>query len=256
MFQLSIITINFNNREGLSKTIDAVLSQKTKEVEFIVIDALSEDGSQELLKAKEKEFDQLVIEKDAGIYDGMNKGIRLAKGAYIVFVNSGDQICNLKSMLKVLEGGADCYYGNTEIAYSNGFERLDKSGEIKDLWKGLPFVHQSLIVRRELLEKNPFDLSYKYCSDYELVCRLYVQKAAFKKIDFTFSKVEAGGLSDERRVEATKEVAIVSDYFFQLTADQKAYFEERNRKGARAQKIKKILPPFLVRLGLRLKYRK
>ena len=88
--KLSIITINYNNREGLKKTINSVINQTFRDFEYILIDGGSEDGSKEIILQHEAQFSYWRSEKDHGIYNAMNKGILAAKGDYLLFLNSGD----------------------------------------------------------------------------------------------------------------------------------------------------------------------
>lgn len=90
--KLSIITINFNNRDGLQRTINSVLSQSFKDFEWIVIDGGSTDGSRNLLEIYKKYFSYWCSEPDKGVYNAQNKGISVAKGEYMSFMNSGDII--------------------------------------------------------------------------------------------------------------------------------------------------------------------
>lgn len=88
--KLSIITINYNNREGLRKTIESVVAQTTREFEYIVIDGGSTDGSVDVIKEFSDYIDYWVSEPDKGIYNAMNKGVKVAHGDYCQFLNSGD----------------------------------------------------------------------------------------------------------------------------------------------------------------------
>ena len=88
--KLSIITVNLNNRDGLKKTIDSVISQTFKDFEWIVIDGGSTDGSRELIEQYVNHFAYWVSEPDKGVYNAMNKGVKKAKGEYLQFLNSGD----------------------------------------------------------------------------------------------------------------------------------------------------------------------
>ena len=92
--KLSIITVNLNNRDGLQKTIDSVISQTFKDFEWIEIDGGSTDGSKELIEQYAEHFSYWVSEPDKGIYNAMNKGIKVAKGKYLLFLNSGDGLCD------------------------------------------------------------------------------------------------------------------------------------------------------------------
>ena len=90
--KLSIITINYNNKNGLQKTIDSVISQTFKDFEWIIIDGGSTDGSKELIEKYSQHITYWVSEPDKGIYNAMNKGIKVAKGEYLFFLNSGDYL--------------------------------------------------------------------------------------------------------------------------------------------------------------------
>ena len=115
MAKISIITINYNDKYGLSRTIDSVLNQTYEDFEYIVIDGNSNDGSKEILKNHDLSIDYWVSEPDSGIYNAMNKGIRVAKGDYLLFLNSGDYLCDndtIHNVAKEIDGGKDLYYGN------------------------------------------------------------------------------------------------------------------------------------------------
>jgi len=94
MFNLSIITVNLNNEVGLSKTIESVQNQTYRDYEYIIIDGGSIDGSLNILNEYSQIFTHWVSEPDSGIYDAMNKGIKFAKGEWIIFMNSGDFFAN------------------------------------------------------------------------------------------------------------------------------------------------------------------
>ena len=112
--KLSIITINFNNRNGLEKTIESVTSQTCKDFEWIIIDGGSTDGSRELVEKKQKYITYWCSEPDSGIYNAMNKGIKKAKGDYCFFLNSGDRLHDKDVMMNVLGelDGTDFVSGN------------------------------------------------------------------------------------------------------------------------------------------------
>src|SRR6476661_6946695 len=99
---LSVITINLNNRQGLSDTIKSVSGQTFRDFEFIVVDGDSTDGSKEVIKLNEKIITSSLSEKDSGIYDAMNKGIRRASGDYLLFLNSGDTLVSDDTLKNVV----------------------------------------------------------------------------------------------------------------------------------------------------------
>ena len=96
--KLSIITINYNHKEGLLKTIKSVVNQTYHDIEYIVIDGGSTDGSKEYIESKQEYINQWVSEKDHGVYNAMNKAIRMAQGEYCIFMNSGDHFFSSQSL--------------------------------------------------------------------------------------------------------------------------------------------------------------
>ena len=132
--RLSIITINRNNAEGLEKTVKSVAAQTYKEFEYVVIDGASTDGSVEVIKLHESEFAHLrwVSEPDKGIYNAMNKGLRMATGDYIQILNSADCLASedvTERMLAALEklGAPSILYGNMVKCFPDGHRVVDKS---------------------------------------------------------------------------------------------------------------------------------
>jgi glycosyltransferase involved in cell wall biosynthesis len=124
--KLSIITINYNNADGLQKTIKSVISQTFKNFEYIIIDGHSSDKSIDVIKENENYFAYWCSEKDRGIYDAQNKGIQKAKGDYLLFLNSGDCLENEKVLEKVfaLTPKEDLLYG--ELIFDFGRTTLNK----------------------------------------------------------------------------------------------------------------------------------
>ena len=113
MKQVSIITVNYNDKEGLQRTINSVKPLKFRDFEHIIIDAASTDGSVELIKANQDRFSYWVSEKDEGIYDGMNKGIAQANGKYVLFLNSGDYLISKDALSYIFdELNQDFLYGH------------------------------------------------------------------------------------------------------------------------------------------------
>lgn len=115
--KISVITINYNNRQGLEKTLKSVVSQSFKNFEYIVIDGDSTDGSKDSIENYASEIEYWVSEPDSGIYNAMNKGIEAAKGEYLLFLNSGDEFYETSSLEKAIPylNGEDIIYGNLEI---------------------------------------------------------------------------------------------------------------------------------------------
>ena len=117
---LSIITINYNNRDGLRKTIESVIAQSCKDFEFIIIDGASTDGGVDVLKEYDRHIDYWSSTPDNGVYNAMNKGVKIARGRYCIFMNSGDTFHDedvIKNAIGQLqEDGADVVTGGTWLS--------------------------------------------------------------------------------------------------------------------------------------------
>ena len=202
----SIIIVSLNTKEKLRNTLESIYRQKNfpKKYEIIVIDGMSIDGTQEeILNAKNK-IDKLIIEKDSGIYDAMNKGIKYANGEWIIFLNSGDLFCNndvLKKIYSYKLSDNDVIYGDT-IVNNNEFNYRINAKLFNKNSINMPFCHQSSFVKSHLLKKYNFDLKYKICSDFNFFIKIKKKEKIFKKINLIISTVEAGGLSDKNRLIA------------------------------------------------------
>ena len=186
--KLSIITINLNNREGLQKTIESVISQTFRDFEWIVIDGGSTDGSAELIKQYAAHFAYWVSESDKGIYNAMNKGIRQAKGEWLQFLNSGDQLYEETTLQKVFakEYNADVIYGNAK--------GINKNGSITDrilpdilaysyLYGGWSISHQASYFKRNLFDNNLYNERFRIVSDCEYCLNLILRGCRFEHIN-------------------------------------------------------------------------
>jgi putative colanic acid biosynthesis glycosyltransferase len=172
--RISVITVNLNNGAGLEKTIRSVISQRNVSVEYIVIDGGSVDGSREIIKEYEPQIATWISERDCGPYDAMNKGIGLAKGEWISFMNSGDVFYSPDSLAGIIQhlrkDVFDAVYGDSLADYGN-FKVYRKARPFEELWKGMVFSHQALLLRASILKIERFDTSYTKIADYDLVIR-------------------------------------------------------------------------------------
>lgn len=212
--KLSIITINKDNLVGLKKTMASVLSQSYKDFEYIVVDGASTDGSVDVMKEYEKRiqtekiFIHAISERDAGIYDAMNKGVRKSVGEYVLMLNSGDYLLNervLESILPDLDG-TDIVQGNTVSLYE-GNERINRGygkSDINfiDVQQGR-FLHQASFCRKILFDKfGYFDVSYKIDGDTVFYVKtLGYGDASFKYVDLNIAYFDLNGRSNGNNKE-------------------------------------------------------
>ncbi len=223
--KLSIITVNLNNKEGLQKTIDSIVPQTFKDFEWIVIDGGSTDGSKELIERFSDHMSFWVSEPDKGIYNAMNKGIKVAKGEYVNFMNSGDCFAKDTVLEEVFINphSADVLYGymtrdTIDGEYVN-LPLMKKKLSWMDFYHdGLP--HQSSFIKRELFEKyGYYDESLKAVSDWVYFVKVFVYNhSTYEFIPLKISVYLSGGVSDvvglkEREIESRKlfPAAIVED---------------------------------------------
>lgn len=203
MPKLSIITINYNNLEGLKKTIESVSSQTCKEFEYLVIDGGSTDGSVAYIESKSDAIDYWISEPDKGIYNAMNKGIELATGEYILFINSGDQLFSnkvVKSAERYLQT-YDVVFFNLQIISEDNHakihslpDKLKFSDFFIDSWP-----HPSTFTKRELFDKvGLYDENLKIFSDWKfMILALFKYQCSYLKVDEILSTFYLGGISSQ-----------------------------------------------------------
>lgn len=198
--QLSIITVNLNNAKGLSITIDSVLRQPHLAVEFIVIDGGSVDESLAIIKGVADKLSYWVSERDSGIYAAMNKGIKQARGSYILFLNSGDTLVNdqpLNECLSLMDDHPDI------LSFCIRVERDGLEDELRTpikkyslqnlLMDSLP--HQSTLIKRSLfLDHGYYDEGLRVCADWDFWLRLASHPISYKHSDLVLSRMEKEGL--------------------------------------------------------------
>ena len=209
--RLSIITINYNNKQGLQKTIDSVISQTFNDFEWIVIDGGSTDGSRELIEKYQEYFAFWCSEPDKGIYNAMNKGIRKANGEYCLFLNSGDFLANVDVLEKVFEYNLniDFILGNIIVNVAG----IDYIWDIKEemltarqfFYGTLP--HPGTFIKRSMFDKyGLYDETMRICSDWKFfVEAILIGQSGIKKIPIIISVFEGGGVSDKMSELRTRE---------------------------------------------------
>lgn len=197
--KLSIITINYNNCAGLQKTIDSVIAQTWRDFEWIIIDGGSTDGSKELIEKYQDYFSYWCSEPDKGVYNAMNKGIAIANGEYLNFMNSGDCYTSDDVLKNVFEkaNNSDVIFGNWVSVYKDK-EQLSDSSKLD-----VPFIliyhnicHQAMFFRTSLLKYKGYDESYKICADWARNVELSLQGISFKYVSVTVCRYDMNGISN------------------------------------------------------------
>lgn len=195
---LSIITINYNNRDGLKKTIDSVLAQTWTDYEWIVIDGGSTDGSRELIEQYQEHFAYWCSEPDKGVYNAMNKGIAQAKGEYMNFMNSGDTFYEAETLQKVfiMDRIADVLYGDRLKVYTDHVElqTYPLAMEFYCIAYGM-ICHQALIIKSSWLKEKRYDESLRICADWKHLLEMAIRGATFKHVGVTICRFDMEGKS-------------------------------------------------------------
>lgn len=210
----SIITVNYNNKEGLRKTIESVVAQTFHDYEFIVIDGGSTDGSAEVLKQFDSAIDYWVSEKDSGIYNAMNKGIAKAKGEYLNFMNSGDCFYDNDVLEKVshYQSHADFivgkdYHYKPETQQGHASIQPSRTSMIHFFVSTLD--HQSTFIKRELFVNSPYDENHRLVSDWIFFTEKIVRDG--KEVQFIpdiICQREEGGLSQQQSERNKMEINV------------------------------------------------
>ena len=215
---ISIITINYNHLKGLQQTFESIINQSDRsEIEWIIIDGNSTDGSAEWLKDRESEFQQLVIERDKGIYDAMNKGLKLATGDYVWFLNSGDSL-HSKNVLKdvcntIRETQAEVIFGDTMFVDSEGKEiglisklkpqTLPEKLTNNSFRFGMNLCHQSFIAKKALCPW--YDVHFRQAADVNWIIEILNRNPSNVRTPFVIANFEVGGSSYQHTQKAWKE---------------------------------------------------
>lgn len=213
MKTLSIITVTFNSEKTLERTIESIITQKSPEIEFIVIDGNSKDRTVEIIKKYEHYIDYWISEKDKGIYDAMSKGVQKASGKYIAFMNSNDWYKEniLTPIVGELQRTEDeIVYGDTEVYLNDVSAGVMLAGEISgtEVYH-MPFCHQSSFIKKSTFEKyKGFDPRFKYLSDYELLLRILKDNGRAKKINHAIANYSLGGVSSDFKKASLERVKI------------------------------------------------
>lgn len=212
---VSIITVNFNMAEGLARTITSVAMQDFPSREYVIVDGGSSDASQSVLRDHVANITRWVSESDRGIYDAMNKGVAMAHGHWVLFLNSGDALASADVLSRVFDGEGpddDIIFGDARVHYDDGTARLAPAADASELPFGMICSHQAVFARRALLGAAPFSIG-NIRSDYEFLLDCQAANRRFRRVSVLVAEVEAGGLSDRRRIPALLErVSLLRKY--------------------------------------------
>ena len=201
--EVSIISISRNEGAAIRPTIESVLAQTYGNFEYIIKDGASTDDTVQIAEEYSEEFKKrgigykIISEADKGIYDAMNTGVGLSQGHWINFMNAGDCFYGRDTLKNIFEGkdlsGTELIYGDTIEEEFGEFYYFRKCPELIE--ERMPFSHQSVFARRELLEEFPFDLKYPIAADYNFLLEAHEKGCSFKDSGEVVAVVSKSGVS-------------------------------------------------------------
>lgn len=178
--KISIITVCYNSDKTLETTIKSVIDQTYTDIEYIVVDGGSKDGTLDLIKKYEKNISKWVSESDKGLYDAMNKGVSMATGEVVGLINSDDLFCDNRAIEKVMNvftnnSTLDSVYADLFYVSQNNTNNIVRkwmTGEQKKFNIGWHPAHPTFYIKKDIYKKyGDFDLSYKLAADFEIMLR-------------------------------------------------------------------------------------
>lgn len=237
--KLSIITIGYNNRQGYLHTFKSVAMQSCRDFEYIVVDGASTDGSMELIReyAANGCITKWVSESDGGIYDAMNKGIAMATGEYMLFLNSGDSFydpCSVESVLPFLQGKDFYCCDIIEDLPHYWYRKVPEHMSAHEIILH-PLPHQSTYIRSAMLKERPYSLDYKLVSDWEqMVYEFLTHNRSYQYLPFVTTIFDTNGCSfDEAKQKLfAKEIEEVRHHYLPDMVLSDMYMIENWQKAA------------------------
>lgn len=213
--KISVITVSFNAEKCIERTILSVLAQDYSNVEYVIIDGGSTDRTMDIVEKYKDRISLIVSEPDKGIYDAMNKGIKLVTGSWVNFMNSGDLFNSVSTLSEIFN--SDFQYSRYSVIYGKTLLSLSyakyiiEPESLDNLNSKMPFCHQSCFVKSMELLNNPFDLSYHIVADHNQFFQMYKSGVRFLYIPIVISQYFAeGGFSILNSLKAYRESALVT----------------------------------------------
>ena len=214
--KFSIITVTYNAEKVLEDTIQSVISQTYRNVEYIIVDGASKDHTLEIINKYHNRINKVISEPDKGLYDAMNKGIQLATGDYLCFLNAGDKFHDSETLQKIvhtLKGQElpDVIYGETAIVDEEGhflhMRRLSAPAHLnwKSFKQGMLVCHQAFFANRELAINHLYDLQYRFSADFDWCIRIMKKAKCLHNTRLTLIDYLNEGMTTKNHKASLKE---------------------------------------------------
>lgn len=209
---VTIVTVTYNAEDFLEKTIKSVIEQTYQNIEYIIIDGNSNDETVNIIKEYSENISYWISEPDNGIFDAMNKSIKIAKGTWINFLNAGDTYLNqfiISDIFFSKENKTDIILSHTNIIDEETKKSSIFYADLSKIYETTPCFHQAQFVKSSILKKNRYNLDYKIVCDYDLMIYCFRESFNFQIIDMVSVNFLAGGFSSDNSQEAMLEGMIV-----------------------------------------------
>ncbi|WP_214660667.1 glycosyltransferase family 2 protein [sulfur-oxidizing endosymbiont of Gigantopelta aegis] len=232
---MTVVTVTYNAAKLIRSTIQSVLEQDYKNIEYIIIDGGSTDNTLNIVQEYEQSIDYWQSEPDSGVYDAMNKAIDKASGEWINFMNAGDSFCKKTTLSEVaahFDQEAELISGG--IYYIDGNHREYRPPKDLSALQSSMLCHQSLFTKTHIMKKYKFSLEFKIVSDYDFVLKCYHHHYHFKFLDFAIANFIAGGMAEMNPVRAK-----IEDMFVQSKYLENPYEIYNLNSYARFESLKK-----------------
>jgi putative colanic acid biosynthesis glycosyltransferase len=219
--RFSVVTVVLNDRAGLEETRHSLINQSCADYEWIVVDGLSHDGTFELLQSWRDANFAWVSEADRGLYDAMNKGLEMAHGEYVTFLNAGDVFASADVLARVAETlkrepCCDLLYGDAYEIGALGERLLKKARSIHMIRYGMFTHHQAMFYKRHFISDLRYTMNYRVAGDYEFTASLYQRGCRSHQVTFALCCFERGGFSDQHAKLGRKEILMVQKYILRI----------------------------------------
>lgn len=242
---VSIITAVYNGEKYLEKTILSVLGQSYENIEYIIIDGASTDGTLEIIKKYEEQIDYWISEEDNGVYEAMNKGLKVAKGQYIAILNADDYYTSnamALSITKIIE--TKSHYSIANVKYVNSQAMIRAIYPLREhyVYQEMPYPHVSTVISSKIYnDVGFFDTSLKIAGDHDMAVRIHLKGYKACYVDEVIAELEEGGISSG--VESNKESLLVAIKNGKSTMNAWITYINQRFKILMVN----LLPPFLVK---------
>lgn len=240
--KVTIVTVTYNAEEILEETILSVINQSYENIEYIIIDGASTDKTVDIIKKYEDKIDYWVSESDDGIYYAMNKAIKKATGTFINFMNAGDTFADLDMVSYVMTHKSD----DAELIYGNfrkkNRTKVIKALEKKEWYRNMPFCHQTLFTKTDIMKHTLFDTNFELAADHNFIVKMYQQNRVFCYIDKVIAIFAPGGFATSHQllmnIESLK--VLFSNHVEMSEIVKSEWYKSIQKQSAISTKLKRL----------------